>query len=158
MSLQSEIDALRRLTHELLYLGLDGEPIYIDRFRELNTAVYRQTELLLPASGASAEEEASLCLALLAGYNATIYNNGDKEEQIQSALTRSWQILDALSNSLLKCQLLVACYGEVFEEELAQAAHAIIDSWGERELTEEEREVMEQLNDLEENPYPWSEV
>lgn len=41
MSLQSEIGDLRRITHELLFLGLDGEPIYSDRFRQLNADVYR---------------------------------------------------------------------------------------------------------------------
>ena len=30
--MKSQIDALRQLTHELLYLGMDGEPIYADRF------------------------------------------------------------------------------------------------------------------------------
>ena len=38
--MKSQIDALRQLTHELLYLGMDGEPIYADRFRQLNSDVY----------------------------------------------------------------------------------------------------------------------
>jgi hypothetical protein len=58
----------------------------------------------------------------------------------------------------LKCRLLVSCYGEVFDEELAEEAHVIIDSWQGRELSEEEREVMDDLRNLEENPYIWSEV
>lgn len=40
--MKSQIDALRQLTHELLYLGMDGEPIYADRFRQLNSDVYNQ--------------------------------------------------------------------------------------------------------------------
>lgn len=42
--MKSQIDALRQLTHELLYLGMDGEPIYADRFRQLNSDVYNQAE------------------------------------------------------------------------------------------------------------------
>lgn len=49
-------------------------------------------------------------------------------------------------------------YGEVFDRELAQEARAIMDSWESRKLTDEEREVVEQLKALEENPYPWDEM
>ena len=45
-----------------------------------------------------------------------------------------------------------------FDEELAREAQTIIDTWQDRELSEEEREVMERLKDVQENPYPWSEV
>ncbi|MCE8614043.1 UpxZ family transcription anti-terminator antagonist, partial [Bacteroides fragilis] len=108
--------------------------------------------------GNSHEEEARLCLSLLMGYNATLYNNGDKEERIQHILDRCWDVLEHLPASLLKVQLLVYCYGEVFDEELAREAQVIIDTWQDRELSEEEREVMERLKDVQENPYPWSEV
>ena len=90
--------------------------------------------------------------------NADVYNYGDKEEKIQVILERSWKVLEHLKSSLLKCQLLVACYGEVFDRELAQEARAIMDSWESRKLTDEEREVVEQLKALEENPYPWDEM
>ena len=63
----------------------------------------------------------------------------------------SWNVLDRLPASLLKCQLLVACYAEVPEEELAKEAHAIIDSWNGKELTLEESEVIERLQLLEED-------
>lgn len=105
--------------------------------------------------GNTIEEEASLCIALLTGYNATIYNHGDKEEKIQSVLDRCWAIIDKLSTSLLKCQLLVACYAEVFDEELAKEAHEILDGWKSRKLSEEETEALERLVNLEKNPYPY---
>ncbi|MCZ2653841.1 transcriptional regulator, partial [Bacteroides fragilis] len=50
------------------------------------------------------------------------------------------------------------CYAEVFDEELAAEAHAIIDGWKDRELTREEFEMVEHLKNLEENQYPCSEV
>ena len=158
LSLQSEIDSLCAVSHELLHLGLDGEPIYSDRFRQLNTDVYHRCEHLFGSHGRTLEEEASLCIALLTGYNATIYNDGDKESKIQSILDRSFAVLDHLPASLLKCQLLTYCYGEVFEEDLAQEAHQIMDSWKNRALSEEELEVMETLQTMEDNRYPCSEV
>lgn len=92
------------------------------------------------------------------GYGATIYNHGDKEQKKQVVLDRSSSVLDQLPTSLLKCQLLTACYAEFFEEELAQGARAIINSWGNRELSREENEVIEVLKELEENQYPNSEI
>lgn len=157
-NLESRISALYALSHELLYLGVDGTPIYSDHFGRLNHEVFCQANSLYVYRGATDEQEASLCLALLMGYNATVYSDGDKEERIQNILNRCWEVLHRLPASLLKCRLLVACFGEVFDEELAQEAHAIIDSWTGRDLMDEEREVAEQLKDLEENPYPWSEV
>ena len=50
------------------------------------------------------------------------------------------------------------CYGEVFEEELAKEAHTIIESWSNRELLKAEKEIAESLNNLEANPYPYSEL
>ena len=56
--------------------------------------------------------------------------------------------------SLLKCQLLVACYSEVFDEDLAQEAHAIMNSRTGREWTKAECEVSDYLDSLETNPWP----
>lgn len=157
-SLSTQISSLYDVAHRLLYLGADGQPIYSDSFTCLNGEVLRQADTLFGFRGATDEEEASLCLALLMGYNATIYNNGDKEQRIQTVLNRCWDILDRLPASLLKVRLLTYCYGEVFDEELAREAHSIIDSWNDREFTEEEKEIVVLLRDMEENPYPNSEI
>ena len=149
---------LQHLAHKLMYLGMDGEPIYSDDFTRLNKEVLVESDSLFAAKSSGIEEEANLCLALLMGYNATIYNDGDKESKIQSILDRSFAVLDHLPASLLKCQLLTYCYGEVFEEDLAQEAHQIMDSWKNRALSEEELEVMETLQTMEDNRYPCSEV
>lgn len=152
--MRTKINKLYHTARELLHLGLDGEPVYADRFSRLNADVYRQSEALLAEHGATAEEEALLCLALLSGYRATFCNDGDKDEKIQSLLDRSWNILGHLPASLLKCRLLVACYAEVFDKELADQAHTIIDSWQGRELTAEESEIVDDLANLEANVYP----
>ena len=154
MSLQSQIDILRRITHELLNLGFDGTPLFSNEFCRLNTEVYRQSESLFHLHGSNAEEEALLWYVLLTGYHATIYDHGDKNQKIQKLLDRSWEVLPLLPVSLLKCQLLVACYSEVFDEDLAQEAHAIMNSWTGREWTKAECEVSDYLDSLETNPWP----
>lgn len=153
-SLSTQISSLYDIAHELHYLGADGQPIYSDYFTCLNGEVLRRTDALFGFCGATDKEEASLCLALLMGYNATIYNNGDKEQRIQSVLNRCWNIFNRLPASLLNLRLLTYCYREVSDEELAREAHSIIDSWGDRELTEEEKEIVVLLRDMEEDPYP----
>lgn len=159
MSLQIKIDALCHITHELLHLGFDGNPIYSNDFCLLNKEVYRQADALYPLHSSCAEEEARLCYALLSAYYATIYDYGNKSSKIQNLLNRSWKVLNLLTGSLLKCQLLVACYSETFDEELAKEAHVIINTWSDRDLTLPEQEVLIFLECLEESPLPsWEEV
>ena len=152
----NKTEELQQLAQKSLYLGLDGDPIYAEHFSRLNKEIQILSDALYSVKGDTPEEEAGICLALLMGYNATIYSDKDKEAKKQSILDRAWEALEQLPPSLLKCQLLTYCYGEVFEEELAQEAHAIIDSWQGRELTAKEQEVVENLRNLEENQYPYS--
>lgn len=70
----------------------------------------------------SLEEQAHVCLALLMGYNASFIDYGEKQQHIQEVLDRCWDLLDVLPASLLKLRLLTACYGEVFDEPLADEA------------------------------------
>ena len=84
--MKSQIDALRQLTHELLYLGMDGEPIYADRFRQLNSDVYNQAEALYQKKARNDEEEATLCVTLLKAYSATIMIVAIKEEKFKYCL------------------------------------------------------------------------
>ena len=142
--MKSQIDALRQLTHELLYLGMDGEPIYADRFRQLNSDVYNQAEALYRNKARNDEEEATLCVTLLKAYSATIYDRGDKGEKVQILLDRSWEVLNKISDSLLKCQLLVVCYGETSDEELEKEARAIMNGWGDS-LTVEQQELLNEF-------------
>ena len=105
--------------------------------------------------GLTPEAEAELCLGLLVAFNATMYDNGHKQEYIQKVLERALNVLPLIPASLLKVRLLTYCYGEVYAEELAKEAHVIIDSWGTFRLTAEQKEAMEELKNIEENPYPW---
>lgn len=146
---------LQHAAHELMYLGLDGEPIYSDTFCRLNKEVLVKSNSLFSSKSSDIEEEANLCLALLMGYNATIYDYGDKEQKKQSVLDRAYTILEQLPTSLLKVRLLTYCYGEIYEEALLQEARVIIGQWDKNALTPEQTEIMEELKNIEENQYPF---
>lgn len=72
-SLLSRAFELQHAAHTLMYLGTDGEPLYSDDFCRQNKDVLIKCDSLFTATSSDIEEEANLCLALLMGYNATIY-------------------------------------------------------------------------------------
>lgn len=157
-SLLSRALELQQIAHDLMYLDTHGESVYSDDFCRLNKEVLVKSDSLFSEKGSGVEEEANLCLALLMGYNATIYDNGDKGQKKQAILDRISEILEQLPASLLKVRLLAYCYGEVYEETLLQEAYAIIDGWNKENLTKEQAEVIEELKNVEDNPYPFEEV
>lgn len=157
MSLSEETLSLQRAAHDLMYLGMDGSPIYSDDLSRRNNEVYRLTTTLYNSGikGSTVEEQASVCLALLMGYNASFIDHGEKRGHIQEILDRCWDILDTLPASLLKLRLLTACYGEVFDESLADEARAIIASWDSVSFTTEQQEAINEFQTVVDNPYPW---
>ena len=50
MSLSEETLALRRAAHDLMYLGMDGNPVYSDDLSRRNGEVYRLTRAIVPRS------------------------------------------------------------------------------------------------------------
>lgn len=157
-SLLSRALELQRIAHELMCFGMDGTPVYSDTFCRLNKEVLVLSDSLFPVQGSGTEGEANVCLALLMGYNATIYDNGDKEQKKQIALNRACEVLGRLPASLLKVRLLAYTYGEVYEESLLQEAHTIVDSWDKEAMITEQVEAVKELRNIEENPYPFEEV
>lgn len=160
MSLYEETAILQRAAHELMYLGMDGSPIYSDDLSRRNGEVYRLTTALYNSGvkGSTIEEQASVCLALLMGYNASFIDHGEKQKHVQEILDRCWDIIDTLPTSLLKLRLLTACYGEVYDEPLADEARAIIASWNLSSLTSKQKEAIDEFQNVVDNPYPWEEV
>lgn len=146
---------LQHAAHELMYLGMDGEPVYSDTFCRLNKEVLVKSDSLFSAQSSDVEEEANLCLALLMGY---IYDDGDKEQKKQVVLERIYNILEKLSTSLLKLRLLVYTYGEVYEEYILKEINVIIGIWDTRLMTSEQIEIVQEFRNIEENPYPWEEL
>lgn len=160
MSLSEEAITLQRAAHDLMYLGIDGSPVYSDDLSRRNGEVYRLTTALYNsgAKGITAEEQANVCLALLLGYNASFIDHGEKQQHVQEVLDRCWDLLDALPASLLKLRLLTACYAEVFDEPLADDARSIIASWDSAFLTLEQQEAIAEFQNVVDNPYPWEYV
>ena len=160
MSLLEEALLLQRAAHDLMYLGMDGSPIYSDDLSRRNGEVYRLTTTLYNSGtwGTTVEEQANVYLALLMGYSASFVDHGEKQQHVQEVLNRCWDILDTLPASLLKLRLLTACYGEGFDEPLADEAHSIIASWNAALLTAEQQEAVDEFQNVMENPYPWEEV
>ena len=160
MSLSEETLTLQRAAHDLMYLGMDGSPVYSDALSRRNGEVYRLTTALYNSGvqGSTVEEQANVCLALLMGYNASFIDHGEKQKHVQEVLDRCWDILEVLPASLLKLRLLTACYGEVFDEPLADEGRAIIDSWNSASLTSGQREAIEEFQNVVDNPYPWEYV
>ena len=160
MSLLEEALLLQRAAHDLMYLGIDGSPIYSDDLSRRNGEVYRLTTTLYNSDtkDSTVEEQANVCLALLIGYTASFIDHGEKQEHVQEVLNRCWNILDALPASLLKLRLLTACYGEVYDEPLADESRKIIASWDGVSLTSEQQEAIEEFRNVVENPYPWEEM
>ena len=117
---------LQHAAHELMYLGMDGEPVYSDTFCRLNKEVLVKSDSLFSAQSSDVEEEANLCLALLMGYNITIYDYGDKEQKKQVILDRIYNVLEELPDSLLKVRLLSYTYGEVYEESLLKRGMTVL--------------------------------
>ena len=78
MSLSEETLALQRAAHELMYLGMDGNPVYSDDLSRRNGEVYRLTTALYNSGvkGSTVEEQANVCLALLMGYNLLRVSHG----------------------------------------------------------------------------------
>ena len=87
---------LQHAAHELMYLGMDVSRSYSVTFCRLNKEVLVKSDSLFSAQSSDVEEEANLCLALLMGYNATIYDDGDKEAKetndIESEFVMFWNI------------------------------------------------------------------
>ena len=65
-SLFEEAINLQRAAHELMYLGMDGSPIYSDDLSRRNGEVYRLTHLCISSGtwATTVEEQANVCLAL----------------------------------------------------------------------------------------------
>ena len=145
---------LQHAAHELMYLGMDGEPVYSDTFCRLNKEVLVKSDSLFSAQSSDVEEEANLCLALLMGYNATIYDYGDKERKKQVVLERIYNVLEKLPVSLLKVHLLDYTYGEVYEESMRCETYNIMKNWNMLDLSTEQKKVIDILKNIEENPYP----
>lgn len=105
MSLQQQIDSLMADAGRLLPSADNAGITYADTLAELNSRIHSKLTYLYTCHGATPEQEASRCLALLMGYSVTMYANPDDERKKQHILNHSQQLIEALSPSQVKEQL-----------------------------------------------------
>lgn len=149
-SIRLQIEDLERSVYALVHLG-DGD-IYVNMedVIHLNKEIRKGIEALYPVEVSDVNEEASLCAVLLAAYGELMCQDSRDEKRRQMILNRSARLLVKLPPSLLKCRLLVYCYSEVPEPELAREIHSIMTGWQERELSPEEQDLTDMFRVLEE--------
>ena len=109
--LQENIEGLLSLVRMLLPGGGSAGCVYLDDLSALQGSIHEKINDLYSQRGETPEQDATLCLAILQGYNVSMYANPEDEERKQSVLQRSLTLLDVLPPSLLKQQLSAVCHG-----------------------------------------------
>ena len=109
--LQENIEGLLSLVRMLLPGGGNAGCVYLDDLSALQRSIHKQINDLYSQRGKTPEQDATLCLAILQGYNVSMYANLEDEDRKRSVLQRSLTLLDALPPSLLKQQLSAVCHG-----------------------------------------------
>ena len=145
---------LQEESYRLFYPQDEDEYSYIDKYQEINSKIVLWRNKRARAKGNTVEEEAEICLALLMGFNAYIRDDSG----IQEVLSRTHEILPLLPSGVLKCQLLVFCYGEEYDEKILEQAHEIIDTWKKQPLSCGQQRIIRILKDMEENSTVWESI
>ena len=109
--LQENIEGLLSLVRMLLPGGGSAGCVYLDDLSALQRSIHKQINDLYSQRGTTPEQDATLCLAILQGYNVSMYANPEDEDRKRSVLQRSLTLLDVLPPSLLKQQLSAVCHG-----------------------------------------------
>jgi hypothetical protein len=109
--LQENIEGLLSLVRMLLPGGGNAGRVYLDDLSALQRSIHKQINDLYSQRGKTPEQDATLCLAILQGYNVSMYANPEDEDRKRSVLQRSLTLLDVLPPSLLKQQLSAVCHG-----------------------------------------------
>ena len=104
--LQENIEGLLNLVRMLLPGGGSAGCVYLDDLSALQRSIHKQINDLYSQRGKTPEQDATLCLAILQGYNVSMYANPEDEDRKRSVLQRSLTLLDVfpllfLSNSYL---------------------------------------------------------
>ena len=109
--LQENIEGLLSLVRMLLPGEGSAGHVYLDDLSALQQSIHEQINDLYSQRGKTPEQDATLCLAILQGYNVSMYANPEDEDRKRSVLQRSLTLLDVLPPSLLKQQLSAVCHG-----------------------------------------------
>ena len=96
--LQENIDELQHLADHLLHIGDKNGYVYADDLSALQQSIHEKINDLYSQRGKTPEQDATLCLAILQGYNVSMYANPEDEERKQAVLTRSLSTGRAFGN------------------------------------------------------------
>ena len=107
--LQENIDDLQKLSDRLLHISDENGYVYADDLSELHQAIHEKIIDLYSQRGKTPEQDATLCLAILMGYNVLMYANPEDEARKRNVFIRSRKLLNSLPPSLLKEQLSTLC-------------------------------------------------
>lgn len=145
-SLYRQAKELQHLAGAFLCEG--SEPAFTDiqDWTAMQTKLNKSIEQLVGEKGTTPEEEAERVLAILMGYTVAIRNT----QQVQQILEDAERILLVVEDPILKCHLLVFCYGVCYDEELREEAHRLLEEQKQAGRTEEIAFVEELLRSMEE--------
>lgn len=134
---------LQNLAGRYMY-GEEAPFTDITRWKEMQHRLAGDITDLIKVQGSSPEEEAEVLLAVLMGYCVTIRN----DRHVDEALVRAEKVLPNLQDKVLKCHLMVFCYGECPDELLADDIYRLMDELKDEGKEEEIRVVMELMENL----------
>lgn len=95
----------------------------VEEWKEVQEHLNTCIETLLKQEGSTPEEEGEIVLAVLMGYSVAVR----KRKNIAIAMERANQVLPLLKDAVLKCRLAIFCYGECYDDKLANMAHLLIE-------------------------------
>ena len=79
--LQENIDELQHLADHLLHIGDKNGYVYADDLSALQQSIHEKINDLYSQRGETPEQDATLCLAILQGYNVSMYANPEDEDR-----------------------------------------------------------------------------
>ena len=114
---------IQQLAGRFLYEEAAKPYTDVEEWKEVQEHLATCIELLLKQEGSTPEEEGEIVLAVLMGYAIAVR----KRKNIAVAMERANRVLPILQDPVLKCRLAIFCYGECYDEELANLAHRLIE-------------------------------
>lgn len=126
---------------------LEKEDMDVTEWSGTQADIARRTHELTALKTSSDEEEAEVCIAALMSGGVTIRDQKYTDRMVKRAL----KVLKRLQAPVLRCRLLVVCFGETFDEKLAEEARMILDRWPEGEPAGLKVSLTELLRTLEED-------
>ena len=122
-SIHIQAKEIQQLAGRFLYEEAAKPYTDVEEWKEVQGHLATCIENLLKQEGSTPEEEAEIVLAVLMGYAIAVR----KRKNIAIAMERANRVLPILEDPVLKCRLAIFCYGECYDEELANLAHRLIE-------------------------------